>query len=76
MINKYDSKCFRCGGIVPAGSGETNKVMNQWKTEHKVCPEYIPRTYYNDPFYDPLDPYDNPYHGMSESEWDSGIGDR
>lgn len=76
MINKFTATCFRCNKPVQAGAGQTNKVNGQWKTEHNSCPVFNTRPYYNDPFYDPTDPYDNPYHDMTESEWDPDIGDR
>lgn len=36
MKNRFSGKCYRCGHIVPAGSGETNrnKATGLWQTEH------------------------------------------
>jgi len=37
MRNKFQATCYKCGNQVLAGTGETNKVGEKWKTEHIVC---------------------------------------
>lgn len=83
MKNKFAASCCKCGKLVDAGAGETNKVDGKWKTEHltvDACKAAAPTQrragasvgggYFGMVGYmnDYYDDYDNPYGEFGTSE--------
>lgn len=37
MVNRYDARCFACGGIVPRNGGALMKRGGRWVVFHPTC---------------------------------------